>query len=300
MPNLDSQFFSGGGDIPTDIAAKLSVKYGAERDREVLTKLGWEGQLIGYAGLNISPDGSKVNGARFAMQGALAAQPVEFQAAKLWDAAGKDVTVTIDIPDAAMFRFASSTLYSDYLAQEECKYKVMKAGVRASRDEEAGLGVGSFCLRLFAYLDKGSNARSGPGPHFKAMVLIFPDSVEGLEELSSLTLAPGWPGLKLLEAKAEMFPRAQRNTWGAPLFPLLVITQRSGAADRIPSGEWLRFALAGLLRTAVLPTACAGRRSLTVKCQGVLDAGQDPLGRSPTITWPQAPEPAAERGIAFV
>jgi hypothetical protein len=52
MTVLDGKFFPGNGDIPPDIAEKLIVRNGS--DREVLTRLGWEGQLVSYIGLALS------------------------------------------------------------------------------------------------------------------------------------------------------------------------------------------------------------------------------------------------------
>jgi hypothetical protein len=296
MPDLDGQYFIGGGDIPFDIAKKLTIKESRVRDRDILTGLGWEGQLIGYVGLILSGDGKRVTGARFGMQGKLATAPTELQAAKLWENVARDVTVVIELPEAAAFRFAGGTLYSDFLAQDDCKVKFQKGGTDVAAGEERQLGVGQLCLRLFAYLDKSSNSRSGPGPHLKVMVLVYPLSVEQLEELSVYTQAPGWPGVKLVEGKAELFPRAQAGTWGAPMFPLLLATQRASTTDEVPSGAKLRFAMAALMRTATLPTVCASRRSLVNKCQEVMDGGEEPVGRAPTIGWPAATEPPIDRG----
>jgi hypothetical protein len=252
--------------------------------------------LIGYIGVIISADGRKVNSARFGLQGKIAGAAIDLQAAKLWDRVAKDVSVSIEVPEAAAFRFAGGTLYSDYVAQEDCKVIFKRGGVPIDSDEASELGAGQLCLRLFAYLDKSSNVRNGPGPHLKVMVLVYPMNVEELEELSMLSQAPGWPGVKLVEAKAELFPRTQAGTWGAPMFPLLLAGQRAAAVEEVPDGDRLRFAIAALMRTATLPSTCASRKSLTGKCQDVLDSGQEPTGRSPSICWPSAPEPARERG----
>jgi hypothetical protein len=293
MPDLDDRFFVGGGDIPVDIANKLTIRDSSVRDRDVLTSLGWEGQLIGYTGVVISADGKKTVGARFGMQGRLAASEIQLQAAKLWD------NVARDILEAAAFRFAGGTWYSDYVAQEECKVKFKKGGADIARGEEEQHGIGQLCLRLFVYLDKSSNARGGPGPHLKAIVLVFPMIVEQMEDLSGLTQAPG-PGVKLVECKAELFPKAQVGTWGAPMFPLIIAAQRASGVGEVPSGARLRYAMAALMRTATLPTVCASRRSLVARCQDVLDGGEEPAGKAPSISWPTTTEPARERGRKFI
>jgi hypothetical protein len=283
MPDLDRRHFAGGGDIPSDIATKLTIRSSGERDREILTKLGWEGQLIGYVGLVVSTDGEKVISSRFGLQGQIAATAIDLQAAKLWERVARDVSVSIEVPEAAAFRFAGGTLYSDYVAQEDCKVTFKRGDVTMSSEEAEQIGAGQLCLRLFAYLDKSSNARGGPGPHLKVMVLVYPMNVEELEELSVLTQGPGWPGVKLVEGKAELFPKAQTGTWGAPMFPLILAGQRAASSEKVPSGDRLRYAMAALMRTATLPTTCASRKSLVGKCQDVLDGGQEPTGRSPCL-----------------
>jgi hypothetical protein len=50
MPDLDGRFFTGGGDIPVDIAKKLTIRDSSVRDRDVLISLGWEGQLLATRG----------------------------------------------------------------------------------------------------------------------------------------------------------------------------------------------------------------------------------------------------------
>jgi hypothetical protein len=205
-------------------------------------------------GLVASGDGRRVTGARFGMQGKLAATTVELQAAKLWEKVARDVTVAVELPDATAFRFASGTLYSDYLAQEDFKVKFKKSGVDVAAGQESQLGIGQLCLRLYAYLDKSSNVWGGLGPHLKVMVLVYLLSVEQLEELSVFTQEPGWPGVKLVEGKAELFPKAQAGTWGAPMFPLIVAMQRASTTEEVPSGAKLRFAMVALMRTATLTT----------------------------------------------
>jgi hypothetical protein len=262
MPDLDKQYFVGGGDIPSDIAKKLTVRTSSDRDRDILTSLGWEGQLIGYVGVCLSADGKNVSGARFGMQGRLTNGPVVLQAAKLWERVSRDVTVSIEVPEAAAFRFAGGALLSDYVAQEDCKVSYKKGGEAMASEEAERHGIGQLSVRLFVYLDKSSNARGGPGPHFKAMLLAFPMGVEELEELTILTQAPGWPGVKLAEGKAELFPKTQAGTWGAPMWPLLLAGQRAENSKEVPSGDRIRFAMAALMRTAVIPTSCASRKSL--------------------------------------
>jgi hypothetical protein len=300
MPTLDARFFAGGGDIPADIAEKLTVRNASDRDRDILTKLGWEGQLIGFVGIVLSTDGKSVTGARFGLQGKLAEQPIAVQAAKLWAEAERDISLVIDLPEAATFKFTSGTLCSDFLAKEEVKYKVMKGAVRVNKQEEDSVGCTGFCLRVIAHLDKSSNTRNGPGPHLKVSVLVFPENVAELEERSDKACEPGWPGIKMVESKAELFPKVQRGTWGAPMFPLLIAAGRASTSAAIPEGDKLRFALASLMRTAVVPTACASRRSLTTKCQEICSGAAMAAGKQPSISWPAATTPAIDRGkIAF-
>ena len=53
-----------------------------------------------------------------------------------------------------------------------------------------------------------------------------------------------------------MFLDAKAGTWGAPIFPLLDVSNRATAVGAIPAGDQLRFAIAGIMRTAARPTGC--------------------------------------------
>jgi hypothetical protein len=296
MPDLDPSYFRGTGDIPSDIANRLSTAYVGESDNRALTQLGWEGQAIGFISLTLSPDGASVSRAQFNLKGKLSEDTVIFQAAKLWDKVARDITVHIEPMDGSAFQFLNGTMYSDYAAQEAFKVSYFKGDQKLRPGEEKKLGVGDMCLRIFCHLDKTSNARQGLGAHWKLTTLAFPHTVDNLEEEAQMAFHPSWPEVKILEGKADFFPKAEMALWGCPLYPLLSTENRSAAVNIIPNGAVMRAAISGLCRTAALPTACATRAAMLKKSQDVLANPPQQQGREPTIRWPKETMPPASEG----
>jgi hypothetical protein len=294
MPDLDPNFFRGTGDIPPDLVNSLTTTCLGESENRTLTQLGWEGQAVGSIGLVLSPDGNVVSRAQFSLHGRITEEVIIFQAAKLWDKVARDITVNIEPIDGGIFRFLGGTMFSDYTPQEAFKVSFYKGDQRIRAGEERQLGIGDMCLRMFCHLDKSSNTRNGP--HWKLTVLAFPNSVTDLEEENQLAPHPSWPGIKILEAKADFFPRAENALRGCPIFPLLSIEDRSSAITTIPTGATLRAAIATLCRTAALPSACASRAAMMKKGQEMLDNPPEHQGREPTIRWPKEAMPPAREG----
>ena len=85
-----------------------------------------------------------------------------------------------------------------------------------------------------------------------------------------------------------MFPVAPAGAWGAPFMPLLDVQSRASTCTAIPAGEQLRFAIAGIMRTAARPKGCVsigGLLKYTSKMQWNVD---EAAPNEPTITWPVA------------
>jgi hypothetical protein len=285
MSVLDGKYFEGGGDIDTELVNKLVTTGLDEPLTRVLTELGWQGQAVGVIGLSVGPDGKRVTQAEFAVRGSLSGQSFSVQAAKWWDC---DRDTMIEFPDmrGELFRFNSGNMCSEYISQDSLDYTVKKQGVVISDEERRQLG--QFSIRMVAHLDKASNGRAGP--QFKTTVLVFPRPVEQLEDIEAAQSA-SWAGVKILEAKCEMFPIARRGEWGAPFYPLIVTSERAAASRSVPSGESLRFCMAKLLGTAVLPTACTNRAGLARKWQEMQNQEPEVFERQPTVQWPDVPEP---------
>jgi hypothetical protein len=290
MVLLDQKFFEGGGDIDAILANKLVTVGLQDTLNETLTELGWEGQTVGIIGLYVAPDGNRITGAEFAVRGPLTDQNFTVQAAKWWDCE-KDLVIEFAAMNGAIFRFNRGEMCSEYIGQEMIDYTIKRNGVPLSREESDQLG--NFSLRLICHLDKSSNGRNGP--HFKVTVLAFPNSPEELEN-SAATSPANWPGIKIVEAKADMFPAARRGSWGAPCYPILVICDRAAVRGSTPSGENLRFCMAQLLQTAILPTACTNRSGLNKMCQEVRDGDPAMTRRQPDVQWPNMPEPRTTQG----
>ena len=229
------------------------------------------------------------------MRGALHNAAIPLKANTIWEGASKDVTLHVTLPDSGAFQFTGGELCSDFLPQSLVKTAFTREGGQPVLPTEwDAYKLGTFSLRLLAHLDKSSNGRAGP--HFRVSVLLFPLGVDELLELSEATQSPAWPGIRILEGRSELFPRAPAGTWGCPLFPMINTSHRSeGFAPAIPGGDHLRYAIAELLRSAVLPTACkgAGLRKQMDAMAADPDAYE---ARQPSVTWPPAPRPAVTTG----
>ena len=294
MPVLDPKFFTGAQELPPDLAEKLLAKDLHADVGAVLTKIGWEGQLISAFGLNLSPDGTLVQSANFLLRGALATTPITVKANTVWDKVAKGVSINIALPDSSAFSFSGGELVSDYLSHEKVKYTVTKDGNTIPLAEWSTNNVGNFALRIIAYLDKSSNTRSGP--HFRVTVLLYPLSVEELEELSEATQSVSWPGVKILEGRAELFPRAPVDFWGCPVLPILNREHRSENCTTIPPSCNLRHAISELARSAALPNACKTRVGLKKQMDEMMRDPANLEPRLPTVMWPAAPRPQTEQG----
>jgi hypothetical protein len=280
MVVLDAKYFEGGGEISADIAEKLVTSGMRDSLSRTLTELGWEGQLVGLVGLYVAPDGKRVTGGEFAVRGHLAEQPFSIQASKWWDC-DADITVDFNALRGEEFKFSGGSMHSDFVGQDSLECVVKKQGAVMSREELEQLG--QFSVRLVAHLDKTSNGRGGPA--FKLTVLVFPKPPEEMDNMEGASSA-SWPGIKIVEAKCSLFPAARQGAWGAPLYPLIVTGDRAANSGRLPAAKTLRFCMAKLIGSAVVPTSCTNRVGLARKWQQM--DGQEPSAfeKQPAIQWP--------------
>jgi len=297
MPILDPKYFGGGGDLPPDLAARLLATGVNDELATPLTTHGWQGQgeLVAGVCLSVSPDGEDVQAARFFIRGDLCPEPVAIKANLLWRAAA-DINLSITLPPAQAFDFSGGSLCSEYLEQERVTaFNYAKSGQPIMPGDWRTHKLGNFCLRLVAHLDKSANTRAGPSVKFT--VLIFPDSGAATLGSDEGAQSVSWPGFRLLEGRAELYPRPPRNLWGAPLLPLIATHLRAADCNTLPSGDKMRFAVAELMRTAALPTVCVTKaaRAKTVRTMQRAPENLDP--RAPTIIWPAAPRPPADEGM---
>jgi len=293
MPTLDPKYFQGEGDLPVEVARRLLVGGLDDQVIPTLTSHGWEGQLVACAGLTISVDGSAVSAARFLLRGALCPTPVSIKANLLWRVAA-DITLSITLPEAQHFSFAGGSLCSDYVDQSAVKFNIAKGQEPVMPGDYATHKIGQFCLRTVAHLDKSSNGRVGP--HIKLTTLAFPASAADTLDNDGGAQSPSWPGFRILEGAAPLFPRPPLGLWGAPILPLLAIHDRAETCQTVPDGPTMRFALAELMRTAALPTVCVTKtaRAQTIRTMQRIPENLDP--RTPTIIWPASARPDAARG----
>ena len=294
MPDLDKKYFSGEGDIPAERVSELETGCSEEAIRGTLTKLGWEGQTIASVVLKMTADGKQVSAGQFQMEGALSASPVQVQASKLWETAGNDIVLSVAVPSGNAFVFEGGRLTSDYLDHEVVKYKFTREGKVLAEAEREANGVGEFCMRIVAHLGKTSNAAGGP--NIKFTMLIFPLSAGNTLEQAGAAQSTAWPGIKALEGTCQLFPPAKVGEWGAPCYPLLNTKSRAANCKELPDGEQLRFALAGVMRTAARPTGCTSLGGLKKYTGKMMKDPEAANPQEPTITWPEASRPRNSGG----
>ena len=222
MPELSKKYFGGAGDIPSDRKNQLLTKCDNQAIRHTLTELGWEGQLAASVIVKASVDGERVAGSTFKINGELTKDPVSFQAAKLWDKCGADIQLQVTVPAGAEFDFSGGTLASEFAGEEGLQFTFIKGDTAIPEDRWEAEGLGNFCLRIVCHLGKTSN---GPtGTHIKFTVLAFPLNAKQLADLGTATEDGSWPGIKILEGQCGLFPVAPAGLWGAPIFPLIDVS----------------------------------------------------------------------------
>jgi len=295
MPDLKAQFFTGGGDIPGEWATKLQTASMGLGLRDTLTALQWDGSPSAVTTLVTSADGTRVNGGAFSLWGLLSQETVEFPASKLWEGTSRNTTIQIRNIEGQAFTFSGGQLHSEHVDMDTFEFTIKRGNNTVLPADWAAAGIGEFSLRCFAHVDKTSNKQQHP--LIKFTVLAAPLSCAALRELSEHTDHPAWPGIKVLEGNAQLFPRPPSDvSWGAPVFPIICTRDRAATSTVIPGGDQLRFALAEIMRTATVPTACTARGALNLKGQQILDTDEEPETRGPTTTWPPVDRPAPDQG----
>ena len=294
MPDLKPEFFTGSGDLPPNILNSLSTPSAGIGMRDTLTALGWQGEAAATICLTLSADGTQASHGSFSLWGLLSEDTVKIPTHKLWEGTPRGTTLRINNFQGQQFRFTGGTLQSEHMDADNFDYSFHRGGQVIPQSERQANGLGNFSLRAFAHLDKSSNKAGNP--LMKITILAAPLSADELTALSDRTQHASWPGLKILESKAAFFPLRPAAAWGCPIWPLLCIRDPSSTIHTTPSGQHLRFAIAAIMRTAALPTACTSRGALHEKGQEAIDATADPDTRYPSITWPAVDRPAPAQG----
>jgi len=295
MPDLKAQFFAGSGDIPSDWADRLQTPSIGLGLRDKLTALHWDGSAAAVISLVTSTDGARVTGGSFSLWGPLSADTIEFPASKLWEGTERTAKIQIRNLMGQAFTFSGGMLHSEYIDMDTVEFGFSRNNQPVLPADWSNAGFGEFALRCFAHIDKTSNKQTAP--RVKFTVLAAPLSCNGLNELSELTDHAAWPGIKILEGTADLFPRPPSDAlWGAPIFPIICTRDRATGCTAIPSGPHLRFAIAEIMRSATVPTACTARGALNQRGQLYLDGAAEPELRGPTTTWPPVDRPAPDQG----
>ena len=294
MAPIDGRWFTGTDILPELFAENLAVASFGYPVNATFGKNRWDGKTVVAVGLELSPDNRQVRRGQILMRGHLSKEPATVQAAKLWDKADKDVTVTLPFPQAAEFDFAGGTMASDYLTSSGIKMQCARNSQEIQQSEWAKCGIGAFCLRLFLHIVKGATASHRPSARFT--VLFFPMREEEMVRDNELAKGTGWPGIKILEGEAALFPAAPENSWGCPIYPILNPGANFALSPNLPSSEEMRFVISKIMGTARQPVACATVGTLKKKWEKIRADQEEYTERTPTTTWPEMPNPPAFSG----
>ena len=292
MTLLSEVFFEGVSELTN--TEKLLTDGSEKSVTDTLTALGWEGQLIGSVILDLAVDGESVTSSRLILRGRISKEAIALQANKLWASGGKDLMLIVKVPTGEEFKFNDGCMASNYIDDSNLEFSITKAGTVLEEDQWEAAGIGNFSMRIVAHLDKGAN---GPkGPMVKLTAMLFPLNRKQLQELSTVTKLATWPGIKCCEEKCSLFPDAMADGWGTPFKPLLGVANRAGNSDKTPTAVHLRFAVAVLMRTAVVPEALASCASVQKRCKAIVADPAAAGSKEPDIVWPEMVRPEAEKG----
>lgn len=294
MPSLLKKWFHAIGDLPQDVAKKLETAGFGLPVFQTFLNIGWDSKLVAAVGLELSPDNKRITRGQFLLRGPLSREPVSLQACKLFPSVDPAITLTIHIPDGASFLFNSGTLCSDYLPLEDFKHHYSKGNTVILPTDWEVNGISDTCMRAIAHLDKASNGAQGP--RIKTTILLFPRSTEELNQVSNGTQSPAWPGIRILQATCEFFPKFA--AWGDPICPLILRGSPRDAAPNLPSGDEIRFHVAAVMKSARVPTSCTTNRGLAKQWARALE-DVEAMEKEPSITWPTISRPVAEQGSSL-
>jgi hypothetical protein len=146
-------------------------------------------------------------------------------------------------------------------------------------------------MRAVSHLDKTSNGNNGPKP--KTTILLLPLSADDMNRLSDGTQNPAWPGLRILQATSEFFPK--HDSWKDPFCPILMLGSPHNTEQNFPSGDDMRFHIGAVMNSAKLPTPCTSGSGLTRQWAKALTDVEN-LEKEPSIVWPKIPRPAIAQG----
>jgi len=293
MPDLRGQFFAGQPVLSADDIARLTITSPIQGILDKLASNNWDGSPVATVTINTSVDGTRPADGRFALWGNLANGDIGIPAVKLWEGVAKGTTLHIGNIVGQQFTFPSGQLNSEYASQLPFEVSYSRAGTIINQQDWAAEGIGELSLRSICHLDKLSNR--SPPPKVKFTILANPLTPLELAELADRTQHVSWPGIKILEGSAAFWPVPDAS-WAAPFYPFIGIRERRPGVTAVPPANHLLFALAEIMRTAALPTACTTLDALNTRGQQMLDAEDDPETRGPTITWPPVERPPPDLG----
>lgn len=307
MPELDKALFAGRDLVSLTDWTKLSTTdLNKSAVDEFLEGFGWDQQAAACVGVRLSPDNTRVLGARLALAGKWS-ENVELPAKRLWPDAPENLILAVELDNMSSFRFAEGELWSDMVGGDVLKksFKTVVAGVEKlvelAEVRTMGIAPDGFVARAIGSIAKTSGGRYGVW--LAVTILVYP-IIEG-EEMQAVALDPAWPGIKLSDGEVAILPPSGRGksalngkAWGCPIAPAIQPGSPWEAAPGPLASADVVTAIGALLNTGCIADACISFESMRKKWEKIKRAPGDLRRKKAEKSWPAVvvTAPVAQKG----
>jgi len=146
----------------------------------------------------------------------------------------------------------------------------------------AGTEAG-FCIRAVGQISSLSSASRGVT--LRVAIMLFPSSLADMGAIER-SKSPGWPGLKIGEVFAPLYPRPA-SEWCCPVLPFIKPAQQFEEDDVMPTSDKLREAIFGIMRNAKIHEGLKCGQDVLAKWGQINTNPRMLMDKAPSITWPE-------------
>jgi len=298
MSVLDHATFFGGIDnfSGNELGHLEVANFENDVDTALSNHFAWRGKVTAAIGLALSPDNLRVDWGMFLLRGDMELKDKKMAANHIWAGANKDIVVTIMFPKADVFKFNDGGLWSDPVDASQVPHSFYDStegrGARAlvaTDDRLAGTEAG-FCIRAVGQISSLSSASRGVT--LRVAIMLYPSSMTDMGEIVH-SKSPGWPGLKIGEVFAPLYPRPTAP-WCCPVLPFIKPTQQFEEDDVMPTSDKLREAIFGIMRSAKIHEGLKCGQDVLNKWAQINTNPRLMMDKTPSITWPELAAPRNE------
>lgn len=298
MSVLDHETFFGGEDrFSSNELGYLEVaNFETDVEAALTEHFGWKGKLAGGIGQALTPDNLRVNWGTFFLKGEMDIKDKKMPATNIWPAANKDTYITITFPKGDVFKFNEGGLWSDLVSENQIPHTFHDnsegRGARplvATDNRLEGTEAG-FCMRAVGQISSLSSATKGV--MIRIAIMLFPSNITDMTAMEQSKFA-GWPGMKVAEVFAPLYPRPT-ETWGCPVLPFVQPTHEFQADDVMPASGRLKEAIFSIMRNVRIHDGLKCGLDVTTKWEQITRNPKVLMDKPPSISWPELRETATE------